>query len=175
MKKLLIVFLISFVFSIPSQALLPEFGLKVGYDKQSFENMGIIAPVDYNDSLSTWWPSVGALAEMSFPLLPFGLRGEASYAFRSVNDTTATDICLSVSGKFIVSPPLSPLGFYLGAGPSLHFLSWGDESENIYGGQVYAGANLKLGLSVFGEVGYGKMFPSEGSWSQINVKFGMYF
>jgi hypothetical protein len=163
-----------FVISIPVLALMPKFGLKVGADKQNFEDITLF-PAIYNDSLSTWWPSIGALVEVSLPLMPFAIRGEADYARKSIGDSSLTDLCLTVSGKFSVSPPLSPLGFYLGAGPSLHILSWESESENIYGGQIYAGVNLKLGLNIFGEVGYGMMFPSDGSWSQINAKLGMYF
>ncbi len=183
MKKILIVFFVVFMISIPAWALLPEFGLKVGYDKQNFgysELTGIVGPFDIRsdppeDLLSVWWLSVGLVTDLNLPLLPFGLRGEASYAWKSVNDITASNICLAISGKFIFSPPLLPLGFYLGVGPTLNYLKRGAGSENIYGAQVYAGANLKLGLNVFGEVGYGYMFPEEGSWSQINVKFGMYF
>ncbi len=175
MKKFLIVFLVMFVISIPSLALMPKFGLKVGMDKQSFEDLTLFPDSTYNDSLSEWWPSIGVLVEISLPLMPLALRGEADYARKSVGDSSVTDLCLTVSGKFSVSPPLSPLGFYLGAGPSLHILSWEGNSENIYGAQIYAGVNLKLGLSIFGEVGYGIMFPSEGSWSQINAKLGTYF
>jgi hypothetical protein len=175
MKKCTIIFLVIFVVSIPALALMPKFGLKVGVDKQSFENLTLFPVTSYNDSLSEWWPSVGALVEISLPLMPFALRGEADYDRKSLGDSSATDLCLTVSGKFSVSPPLSPIGFYLGAGPSLHILSWEGSSENIYGAQVYAGVNLKLGLSIFGEVGYGMMFPSEGSWSQMNAKLGTYF
>jgi hypothetical protein len=175
MKKYTIIFLLIFVSSIPVLALMPKFGLKVGMDKQSFEDLTVFPDSSYNDSLGNWWPSIGALVEISLPLMPLALRGEADYDRKSLGDSSATDLGLTVSGKFSVSPPLSPLGFYLGAGPSLHILSWEGTSENIYGAQLYAGVNLKLGLDIFGEVGYGIMFPSEGSWSQINAKFGMYF
>jgi hypothetical protein len=175
MKKFLMISIILFSVSIPSLALMPQLGIKVGVDNQSFEDMTLFTTDNYNDSLSTWWASIGVLGEIGLPFLPVAIRGEADYARESIGDSSVTDLCIGVSGKLSFSPPLSPLGLYLGAGPSLHILSLEGESENIYGLQLYAGINLKLGLNIFGEVGYGKMFPSEGSWSQTNVKVGIYF
>jgi len=66
MKKLLVVFVIMFALSIPTHAFIPEFGLKIGYDKQSFEDMGVITPDIYSDSLSTWWPWAKRRSKLCF-------------------------------------------------------------------------------------------------------------
>lgn len=175
MKRYMVLFLLIFVISVPSRALVPEFGVKLGIDNQKFENLELLNDYNYNDSLSKIWPSVGAFVKVDIPLLPFALRGEANYGWSAVGDSTATDLNIVVSGMFSVSPPLSPLGFYLGAGPSLHILRLESQSENIYGAQVYGGLDIKMGLDIFVEGGYAMMFPGEGSWNQFNAKLGMYF
>lgn len=177
MKKFMLIGVVLLVVSLPLHALGPSFGIKGGFDKQSFEDLPLfiktLPPLDCNDSLSKGWASFGAIVELNIPLMPIGLRGEANYAWSSAMDTTASDMNAIISAKFIVSPPLSPIGFYLGAGPSLHILNWGSESKNCFGAQIYTGLNLKMGLNLFLEGGYGIMFPEEGSWSQLSLKLGM--
>ncbi len=165
MKKCILIAVILLLASLPLNALLPSFGIKGGMDMQMFGN---------GDTETEWWPSFGAFVELNLPMIPIAFRGEAGYAWHSQDEITSSDMNVIVSGKYSISPPLSPIGFYIGAGPGLHIFKVGDlESENYFGAHVYTGLNIKMGLNLFLEGGYGMMFPEEGSWSQLNLKLGM--
>ncbi|MCK4528280.1 outer membrane beta-barrel protein [candidate division WOR-3 bacterium] len=165
MKKFMIVVLVVLSFSLPLKAFGPTFGIRGGMDMQIFGN---------GTSESEWWPSFGALAELNLPLMPISFRGDVGYAFHTEEDVTSSDLSIIVSGKYSISPPLSPIGFYLGVGPGFHLLKVGDlDSKSYFGAHVYAGLDLKMGLNVFVEGGYGMIFPDEGSWSQVVVRGGM--
>jgi hypothetical protein len=168
MKKLVLLVLpvmLLLLISLPAEALGPSFGLKGGMDMQMFGN---------GESVSQWWPSFGGLVELSLPAVPIAFRGEAGYAWHIEEDITSSDMNVIVSGKYSISPPLSPLGFYLGAGPGLHIFKVGDfDSESYFGIHAYAGLNIKMGLNILVEAGYGMIFPDAGSWNQLNLKLGM--
>ena len=159
---LIVVFLL--LGSLPLNALIAT-GLKGGMDYQMFGN---------GETNSEWWPSFGIYAEINLPVLPIAFRGEAGYAWHSQDDITSSDMNVIISGKFSISPPLSPIGFYLGAGPGMHIFKVGDlDSEVYFGAHVYTGLHIKMGLNILIEGGYGMMFPEEGSWNQLNLKLGL--
>jgi hypothetical protein len=56
----------------------------------------------------------------------------------------------------------------------LHIFKVGDfDSESYFGIHAYAGLNIKMGLNILVEAGYGMIFPDAGSWNQLNLKLGM--
>lgn len=170
MKKLFVLTGLILLLSMPLNALGPSFGIKGGADLQMTEYDGV--------SDSQWWPSFGGVAEISFPMMPLSFRADLGYAWHSENDITFTDLSLGLAGKMNFAPPLSPIGFYLGAGPGMHIVSSdieGSESENYFAIYAFGGAELKMMLNLFAEVGYSYLFPDEGSWSQVNLKAGMKF
>lgn len=169
MKKFFTAVLLLMFVVTPLYALGPSFGIKGGIDNQSFSDYS-----NFNDdSLSGMWPSFGGLIELNIPLTPISVRGAGNFSWSSIDTTSVSDMNVSVSGKFSISPPLMPVGFYLGAGPSLHVLNLGENSNSNFGADFYTGLSLNLGINAFIEGGYSIMFPDSGSWSQINLKIGM--
>lgn len=164
MKKYMLVVIFLLLATLPLNGLVSS-GIKAGVDMQMFGN---------DETETQWWPSFGLLAEFNLPVLPIAFRGEAGYAWHSENDTTSSDMNIIISAKYSISPPLSPLGFYLGAGPGFHILKTGDlESESYFGVHIYTGLNLRMGVNLFVEGGYGIIFPEEDSWNQFNIKLGV--
>ncbi|MCW4042394.1 MAG: outer membrane beta-barrel protein [Candidatus Bathyarchaeota archaeon] len=164
MKKYMLVVLFLLLATLPLNGLVSS-GIKGGVDMQMFGN---------GNKETEWWSSFGMLAEFNLPVLPIAFRGEAGYAWHSENAITSSDLNIIISAKYSISPPLSPLGFYLGAGPGFHILKTGDlESENYFGVHIYTGLNLRMGVNLFVEGGYGIIFPEDGSWNQFNIKLGV--
>lgn len=171
MKKYMLVVLFLLLATLPLNGLVSS-GIKAGVDMQMFGN---------GNKETEWWPSFGLIAEFNLPVLPIAFRGEAGYAWHSENDTKSSDMNIIISAKYSISPPLLPIGFYLGVGPGLHIFKEGEASDNIFGAHVYTGLNIKMGLNLIVEAGYGMLFlgedsqtyPDKSSLNQVNLKLGL--
>jgi len=162
----------------------PSFGLKGGIISQTFGYA--------DESESQTWPVFGGLIEFSSPGLPFAIRGDFGFSWHSEKDEYSSlshrDISIIAEGKYNKRIQESPIGFYFGAGPGLHLFN--EEAKVEYGGYSYSDSESKtwIGLhffggieyssgfpTYFGEFGWGKIFPDNGSWSQFVFTGGICF
>lgn len=158
----------------------PSFGVKGGLIAQTFGN---------GTSVSQTWPVISGLMEFTVPNLPFAICGSAGFSWHSEKSggtsTSIRDIAIIAGGKFKKELPESPIGFYGSGGPGIHLYSWeskydgqslGSESKTWMGIHLFGGMEYSAGSpTYFGEIGWGKILPDEGSWTQFVFAGGIRF
>ncbi len=188
LRKWVLVFSIIGLNFATSDAQRPRFGFKGGV---------VFNTSDNGSSKSETWPIIGGLIELSLPLpmIPFALRTEVEFSWHTeekIWDLGEEIVHITISGRDIKVNfgykntwyILSPIEFYTGAAPEIHICSaevkvngeTNSELDTWIGFHLFGGMECSIrGPTFFGEVGWGVIFPDEGSWSQFVFAGGVKF
>jgi len=135
------------------------------------------------------FPAIGINATFSPLIIPIGIRGGIEYSWKHEEDVpvigdVSTSIFFILLGlEYYISPPLSPVSFYIGSGAEIITIS-GSSSGSItgdysysstkFGFLVYTGVSFDMGLmGFFAETGYGTVFAEDANITHIPIRGGI--